>query len=423
MLHRFLSLLSLAWDKGLLHLLSSNFVVQFMGFGLILFLTKLLSPTELGELKLIQSYAAFFILLGSMGYNAAITKLCSESISDEQKKYDFSYAVYRSSLYSVLAFLCFILFSQFYVGSSNKILGHWMSAYALVIFFAVFGKCLLAYLQAKKMVKEAAQTQLFIRLLFVGIIFIAAIIWGYSGVIIATILSYVIGLLFFLPYVKSTDFFANRKNARAEKINKYSYFVFIGAIITLFSQYSDIYLLDYLGVDSQDIGYYSIATIFFMAGIVFTSTLQTVVTPYFSERQEDILWVRRKALTYQGWAGLISIVVTMGLLLVSWGLVNYYYGQEYSLTFDLTIILLVKFFLWANYSIIGACLFSIGVIKEGVWIAAICSCFSIVLGYLLYHKLGIAGVAWGQVASSILNLVLIYILFGIKTQSQEKRIA
>lgn len=414
MLNKLFSLLYLAWDKGLIHLLSSNFIVQFMGFGLILFLTKLLSPAELGELKLIQSYAAFFILLGTVGYNAAITKLCSESISFEQKKQDFSYAINRSFVYSLFSFIAFVLFAQFYVGAFNKVLGNWMSVYALVIFFAVLGRCFLAYLQANKMVKEAARTQLYIRLLFVGIIFIAAIIWGYSGVIVATILSYIVGLLFFLPYVDLREIIKYGKNARTKKVNQYSYYIFIGALITLFSQYADIYLLDYLRVPTEKIGLYSIATIFFMAGVVFTSTVQTVVTPYFSERQTDLLWVRSKALSYQGWVGLASIGVVLGLFLLCWFLVVFYYGSEYQLALDLTVILLIKFFLWANYSVIGACLFAVGVIKEGIYIAAISVLVSLFASYYLFFYYGITGVAWGQVVASFFNLFLIYVLFNVK---------
>mgnify|MGYP000618839735 CR=1 FL=1 len=145
---------------------------------------------------------------------------------------------------------------------------------------------------------------------FIIVIFLSAILWGLSGVIYSTILSYFIGLLFYLPYFDRNNFFTFSSVVRKHTINKYSVVVFLGAVTTIFSQYSDIYLLNYLGVSADIIGYYAIATVFFMAGVTLTGTVQTVLTPYFSEKQHDLKWIRSKTLKYQMIVSLVSVATT-----------------------------------------------------------------------------------------------------------------
>ncbi|MEY8241744.1 MAG: oligosaccharide flippase family protein [Cycloclasticus sp.] len=405
-----------AFSKGLFHLLTSNLLVQFFGFGLILFLTNLLTPSEIGLLKLIQSYAAFFIVLGSMGYSSSILKLCSEDVPEKQKNGEFSYALRMVCKISIFSVLCFILFSQSYIAMDNPVLADWMSLYSLAVPFSALGYCLIAFLQSQKKVKEASKAQVIVRLFFVGVIFVSANLWGFEGVIYSAILSYIIGLLLYLPYFEWRVLTASVIDARKGVINKYSFVVFAGALVTLVSQYSDIYLLNYLGVSVDVIGFYAIATVFFMAGVAFTGTVQTVLTPYFSEMQHDLSWVRQKTIKYQLIVSIVSFATAVGLSLLCWLLVKYHYGEQYNLAFEIVLILMVKFWLWSNYSVIGASLFAIGVVKIGVVVALVCSLVSLLSGYLLYFKYGVYGVALGQVVAYLVNLVIIYMIFNSRTK-------
>ncbi|MEY8198215.1 MAG: oligosaccharide flippase family protein [Colwellia sp.] len=417
-MHSIKELFKNAFSKGLFHLLTSNLLVQFFGFGLILFLTNLLTPSEIGSLKLIQSYAAFFIVLGSMGYSSSILKLCSEGISEKQRNADFSYALQMVCKISIVSVLCFIMFSQSYISIDNPELANWMILYSIVVPFSALGYCMIAFLQSQKKVKEASKVQILVRLFFVGVIFLAANLWGFEGVIYSTVLSYIIGLLFYFPYIERGTLTSSVMSARKRVMNKYSFFVFVGALVTMISQYSDIYLLNYLGVSVDVIGFYAIATVFFMAGVAFTGTVQTVLTPYFSEKQDDLSWVRQKTIKYQLIVSILSLGTAIGLSLVCWLLVKYYYGAQYNLAFEIALILMVKFWIWSNYSVIGASLFAIGVVKIGVVVAVACSLVSFISGYLLYFKYGVHGVALGQVISYLIGLVLIYMIFVSCTKSK-----
>ena len=71
--------------KGFFHLLSVNLLAQALGLGTILVVAKFLSPRELGEVRILQSYTALIIAVAAFGYDTAILKVCSEARPLEER--------------------------------------------------------------------------------------------------------------------------------------------------------------------------------------------------------------------------------------------------------------------------------------------------------------------------------------------------
>lgn len=403
-----------ALDKGLFHLIFSNFLVQFLAFGLILFLANFLSAAEIGDLRLIQSWAAFFIMLGAFGYNIATVKLCSENRPFDELKQDFVFAAKRVLLASFLSFVAMQSFNYFYLIPSRESLGYWPYVYALAILFGPMGLLFLAFLQARKEVKLAATLQAAVRLVFVFVIFLAAWQFGYAGVIIGIVLSYICGVLVYLPKV-SSSLRSPATKQRASQIDKYAGAITIGSFITVGGQFIDTYIMGYLGVSSEIIGYYAVASLFFLAGTAITGTVQTVITPYFSEKQNDLSWVRAKTFFYQKKLILFTVPISFALIIASYLLIHYYFGLEYLEAFPLSLLLIFKYFIWSTYCVIGASLFALGVVKEGNYIAGAVLILNAVFSIYLYDYYGVFGIAIAQIVSALFILFLIYPLFLFKT--------
>jgi len=71
-------------------------------------------------------------------------------------------------------------------------------------------------------------------------------------------------------------------------------------------------------------------------------------------------------------------------------------------------ILLIKYFFWSSYAVIGGAFAGMGLISYGFKISLITTPFGIVLSYFLLQWLGISGVAWAQAANALVTMIIIY---------------
>jgi O-antigen/teichoic acid export membrane protein len=393
-------------NKGFFHLLGSNFLISFLGFGTIIFLSKFLNPIELGQVKLIQAYGAFFIILGLFGYNLSTLKLCSEKRPNIEKVKIFALSTKKIFLMSILSSMAMILLSTFGLLSQDETVSRWLIIYAIIIPFAALGYNFTAYLQALKKIKEMAKLQVIVRLQFIFFIFLATYYLGFKGLMYSTILSYIVGTL---VYLKSTGFgflkYINIKD-RYPKFEHYAIFTLLGGLVTIFGQYSDMYLIDYLESDRELIGFYSLSTVFFMGSVVVIGTVQSIITPHFSENQNNKVWQKKNWIKYQSLAIILAIFVAISMYALTYLLIKYYLGIEYNIALDYVGILMIKFIVWSAYAVTGAALAGLGKMQQGLYLVVFTVPISIILGYYLYFDFGILGVIYGQIIANIFVMII-----------------
>jgi len=410
-LYFLLSLVRSVKDKGFFHLLSSNFMIQFLGFGVILFLPSVLNTTEIGNVRLLQSYSAIFILIGTFGYNVALLKVCSENITNVEKRQVFRYCISRILLFSVLSYAILICINYFYIRHINEVLGRWMPVYGIVIPFAAMVYCLTAYLQSQKKIKEIAQVQVIVRLIFLCLIVVATYYFGFQGFILSTILSYVVGLLPFSLFITPSQVVCIGVTKKKKQVNHYAYFTFFSVAITTIGQYADLYLLDFLQVSDNQLGVYSFSTLFLQGGMIAINTIQSIVSPYISEQQNNKVWVWNKTLRYQLLSFVFAIFIAIAIYLTSILLKSYYLGEQYSELPDFTLGIVGRFLIWSCFAVVGASLVGLGRFKEGFYLALISTPIGIVLGYLFFPYWGIYGIIYAQMISATITLIGCWIIF------------
>lgn len=411
-----LEMLKGIYHKGFFHLLSANFVTQLYGLLAILFVSKFLPPADVSYLKALHSYTSLGSFIGTFGFHTAVLKYCSDA---ETSKYRQNILLYSLRCVLVASLVVFSAYSL--LAASGSILGgydySWMSyLYGGVILFSSLSFVALAYYQAIKDVKRMSIYQFWVRTAFFVGALVGAYFWGIYGVVIFGVLGYLLGCQVYLYFIKDYQFTKVFQPIYIpltikKRIKNIALYSMLGACCTALLQNADIIVLDQFEIDREIVGYYSLATIFVIALTVVVGTAQSITTPYFSEKCDDIHWIRKKVYYYQ------AIVFAAGAGLALFGyfgvliLVEFYYGSSFRSVADFYSVLVLRFWAWSSYAIVGVALLGLGVVRPGFYIAAALVVPAYILAWIGVSIWGVQGAAYAQVITFILNAILVWMLF------------
>ena len=306
-------------SSGLIELIISNLFVQLSALITIVILADLLNPDEIGFFRLLFAYFVFFQMIGLLGCNASILKFCSENIEYKIKVARLTYYRRRSFFASIGSTLVFNLFLFLFVTPISNYAAFYMHIYTFCIPFGVYSLCSMAILQAQKEVRIAAIAQGIIRVCFFVLSIIGGIYGGLEFVIYFTLIGYLIGSisLYIICQKKIKKLEDCILNFEEKKSLKYhSNGMFLAAILSVIQQNIDFYLLGFLGATYALIANFGIAALIFNVGSIVVGTIQTVISPFLSEKQEDLNWVREKTIRLQ--LLLIPLSFIFGIFMYFW---------------------------------------------------------------------------------------------------------
>ncbi len=399
-------------NKGFFDLLSVNFLTQFLGFGSILLVAKFVTPVELGNIKILQSYTAIFAILAGFGFNAAVLKVCAEDRPDQERAGILRMALKRAGITTAVTLLLVTVLALAGVISPSRDLSLWLIVYACTIPLQVLTSIFLVFLQAQKKIKEMARSQAVIKVQSVILIIISAWLWGFKGFILATIAAYALGLWPFLRQI-GLKFLRTPLEQIPAHFMQYAFFSVLANGISQLGQSGDILILDHFTVNRAEIGYYALSIIFVAAASQVTGTVQSITLPYFSARVHDETWFRRQLFLNQTRMALLSIVVAVGVYILAWILVPLVYGPDYSPTLIYLAILLISYVIDASISLVGIAIFSLGFVKYNSLSVIITTPINLIVTFIFLSKFGVVGVAWAQVVLSLVSFCIFIILISI----------
>jgi O-antigen/teichoic acid export membrane protein len=406
--------------RGFFHLLTANFLTQFLGFGTMLLVAKFLAPSELGNIKVLQSYALLFTVLAGFGLNTAVLKFCAEDRSPEDRQHILRRAISISLATTAAAVgVLAVLASAGIIASSRHML-IWLLVYAGVIPFAVVTGILIVYLQALKRIREMARAQAFIKLQSLVLIVLCTWAWGFSGFVFSTIAAYAAGLIPLLRQVGTAFLRAPDRTLPAGFLHVAGFSMLANGVSTL-GQNADVYMLDRLVPDRAKIGYYALATIIVLAANQVTATVQSIATPDFSQRARDERWIRRQMVRLQWQMSLLSVIVAGVLWLGASLLIPAIYGSEYRQTLLYLGVLLGKYVLWSSYAVLGITLVGLGLMRFSFIVVAISTPIGLALTYVFLRRFGVIGAAWAQVGTQAVNLLLVLCIVPIALRRVYRR--
>jgi O-antigen/teichoic acid export membrane protein len=392
--------------RGFFHLLTANFLTQFLGFGTMLLVAKFLTPSELGDIKVLQSYTMLFAVVAGFGLNTAVLKYCAEDRGHQGREQILRHAVIVALGTSVIAMLLVGLLASLGVIASSHRMLMWLLVYASVIPFLVISGILSVYLQALKRIREMARAQALVKLQSFVLIVLCSWAWGFRGFIFATIAAYVVGL-FPLLHQAGTGFLGSSRATFPAGFLHAAWFSMLANGVYTLGQNADVYMLDRFVPDRARIGYYALATVFVLAANQVTSTVQSIATPDFSQRAQDERWIRREMVRLQVRLSWLSVLVAGALWVGAAITVPIVYGPAYHQTLLYLAVLLAKYVLWSSYAVLGITLLGLGLMRFNFIVVAISTPLGLALTYVLLRRFGVIGAAWGQVATQAINLILL----------------
>jgi O-antigen/teichoic acid export membrane protein len=394
-------------EKGFFHLLSSSFIIGFLGFGSQLLVAKFLTPVELGQIKAIQSFIGVGTILAGFGFNTAVLKRCSEKRSVEEKAFLFKKSFYYTIAPILLVLAGFFCLAKGGLLSPDKTINKWIPLYMLVIPATVYTSLIMVYLQALKKIQLMARTQVLIRLFGFIVLIPATYFYGLIGFILSTIFIGYTSLMPMLNLVKGS--FAVK--AKVEAVFKQSFYYAkwstAANVTAAVGSFMDIFMLNYMIKDRVSFGYYSLATIFIMGLNFITSTVQTIAIPYFSEKSDDKKEFLRVLNKYEKLMILVALGISIMAFLIIPPFVEIIYGKSYASVGFYFRILVLKYFFWSCYALLGVAILGLGKMRYNFISVFISVPIALFLSYVFINLYGTTGAAVAQTSAYFVTLVIV----------------
>ncbi|MDD3692163.1 MAG: oligosaccharide flippase family protein [Bacteroidales bacterium] len=412
-----------AEKKGFFHLFLANALIQLFGFGSQFLVAWFLDVEELGQIKIIQTYFSVAVMFSTFGFNTSVLKLCSESRPYGQKIY-----LYRKALqYAVIA-ICIVLPIVVIATQSGLISSDLkVQKYFLYVLFALGPSTLdnifSSYLQSQKKFKLLSRINISTKILSVICIIIFTWLYRFDGYIIGYILGFLFSFLMLTIGIKKTNFgsLPEQVNKPFKNHTRYSIWALVVNMIGLIGSYTDVFLMNYLIVDKEAIGFYSFALTILLVMTMFRSTVCQFIVPYFSEKSNDIIQLQIVSKKYELINIVSTTIIAIALFFLVPPLVKLFFGNKF-----LESIPLFRILIWGEvfYSVInfkGYTMLGLGAIKSNFITSAISVTSGFVITYLFVQNLGIQGLAYGKVINSFISIFIVNIVYRITINQYRKK--
>ena len=403
------SILKDIYTKGFFHLFSANSLIHLIEFGSQLFVAWILLADDIGRIKSFQTYAAVGVVIAGVGFNTSILKLCSEkNMKDHQKQNLFLAALKTTFLFSGVVILLVVVLSYFNFISNDSITNKWFIYYSLSIPLLAVNNLLVAYYQALKAFKKVSVLLVIVRIIHVALIITLTYNYGLKGFIIGIIIGFLISVILLL--VKSGIHFNLWKQTDKHhylqnwELAKYA---FLGNAINMITRYLDVFLLNQLIHNPNELGYYGFALTLIAGLQIVTTTTQQFVTPFYSEFSENKTQIKRAFKRSNRLFMLVILVVSILAAIMVPFIIKIVFSGKYDHSIFYFQILTIVWLIRSSVSLKGPFLLAIGKINVVFYIMLKVLLISIIPCYLLVLNYGIKGALYGQLFSAIVFFILV----------------
>ncbi len=397
--------------KGFFHLLTANLAIGLLAFGSQLLVIKFLSPSEMADIKTMQSFIGIAAVIAGFGLNTAVLKMCSEQRSDTERSEILRQSLRYAILPIVLVLAAMAFAAKLGLFSPAPLVNRWMFIFMFSVPATALGSILMVYLQARKRIKLMAIVQTTIRIGGLAVIVVSAWLYGFGGFVIS---STIVAFAALLPLIKIVRGDLTGLKSRIERkhpeIWYYARWSLAGNLVATIISFLDILMLNYFIDDRVGLGYYSIATIFVLGLNQVTTTVQAIATPYFSEYSSDKSKFMQVLGKYQKLLIVLALILTVVAILIVPRLIVMLYGESYAPSGEYFQILAIKYFFWSCYALLGVAILGIGKMKFSFYSVLVSLVISTAISYTLILQYGLQGAAFAQVFSYLIIMIIVVLM-------------
>jgi len=395
-------------QKGFFHLLSANLLIQVVAFTSQLFVAGILSPDDIGRIKIIQTYVSIFSIVAGMGFNSSTLKLCSENRTPEERNSIFQSALFFTILSTISLYIIIVVLNFFGIFSSDKLI-QWLIPLGLfpIISNSVF-MVFVSYFQATKKIKLLSNLTISNKVISIIAIVLFTYWIGIKGYYVAYNLSFILMLAVCFRYYKSGSWVSifSPKNVSMFSIHwNYARTSMAAYLLSEISAYVDILLISFFIPDMKQIGYYSFALTITVVLKIIPSTVQQITIPYFSalahQKTEFLLAFKRyNKLLYFIVAGtLLAVMLFVPFLL------HFIFAGKYDPSLQYFPFLAIGWSLRLLSQLQNGAIFGLGKIQYNVYTSLITLAFNVILISISIYFFGLLGAAYASVLGG-----LVYVL-------------
>ncbi|MCF6269622.1 MAG: oligosaccharide flippase family protein [Melioribacteraceae bacterium] len=392
-------------EKGFFHLLSANFFINFFAFGSQLIVAWILTPTQIGQIKILQTYVAIAVLFANFGFESSVLKLCSETYSIKTKQLFYKSAAFFTIGTALVTYAIVYVVSNFDVVSKDVFIISWFPIFLLAILPLAFNTLNFNYLQALKKFSLLSKLQAYTKLFAFSLIIILTYFYNISGFIYAILIGYLVTSAILIRYNFNDLLVASNFKNLINKFKNHSYYskyAFGANLISTFTRYLDIFIINFLIIDREAIGMYSFAINVILFLQIISDTVQKISIPHFSEKSSDIikfLQVFKRYFRLYVYFGLFLLITINIAISPS---IKFIFQNKYDSSIVFIHILTIRWFFYALVQFKSAAVFGLGKINYNMWGSILYLAINFSIQYLLLNYYGILGVAIGVVGSAIL---------------------
>lgn len=411
--------------KGFFNLLSANVLINVLAFALQLLVAGILSPDDVGRLKILRTWLSIFSILGSMGFSGSTLKLCSENRTEKEVKSIFSASIIFTLITTIAVYLLILLLNWFELLSKESIIQSLVPLALLpLVVNGMFTLFMNYYLSRKEMKKVSYITSInktVAFILVVGFTLFFGIKGYYIGLNIAEF-----SVVLIVIYLGRSKFnigkidFSSLKGMFKLHWN-YALPSFLSNFLADLTTYADVLIISYLLFDEMnDVGFYSFALTLTVMLKVLPATVQQITIPYFSELSNQI---DKFKLTYRKYSRILVVIIAVTLLLVLLiipPMIDFIFKGKYNASFYFFIPLAVGWSIRQFNQIQAAALFGLGAISKMAKSMFYVLIINVIFIFISLHFGGLIGVAYSSIPCALVEILMFdyYLRKQIKKQEE-----
>ncbi len=403
------SIIQFSKDKGLIHMFALNILIFFLHLLIQTVFITYLNPTDLGRVKIIESFLNIITLIIVFGLNTSILKLCSERIKDNLKLKYLGISIKVSLIIFIITYIASLVFNYYNLISPDIFIDNKITLIVIIALPIAMRSLISTYLKANQKIKVYTKIEFINKIINVILIVLLIINKNIEGYIFALIISnysqlLIYGIIFRKNIKDIIEVkFNKNKIKKIIDISKHSIFAnFLGLLMSSL----DIILINYIIINKELIGYYAFAQIIISFIRILQLSINEVIAPNLINLNKNKIEFYNLFKKYKYSTYLLNTLITLFCYFIIPIFIKLVFKMKYLESINIFKILILGFYFWSILSPNGIALLATGNIKVNNQIYFTTIIINFILNIIFINKFGIIGAAYATSISYFISAIL-----------------